>query len=369
MDFLRLLFDTSSFPARWYCGDWSPLHGWIHVVSDTAIWGAYTAIPITIIYFTRHRTDLPHPRVLLLFAAFIIACGTTHLIEAGIFWWPVYRLSAVAKATTAVVSWLTVVALFFVVPRVLRYPGLERLNQQLELANRDLDDFAYVVSHDLRAPLRGVHTLSEWIREEVGEAQPATMENLEELQRRVRRMDQLIQGVLAYSRAGRGGLTKEKVDTRALAEEVAGCIQPREGVFIEVRGTMPVVHASRTQLFQIFQNLLDNAVKYSAAEGGQVCVYAREAHAEWVFSVEDNGPGIAPRHHERIFKLFQRGHQENDPEAIGGMGLAIVKRLVEVQGGRTWVESQPGAGSTFHFSLPKNRSTPLEKQPEGTATC
>ena len=203
MDYLALLFDTTSFPPRWYCGNWSAFHGWVHIISDTAIWAAYTAIPITIIYFTRKRKDIPHPRVLFLFAAFIIACGSTHLIEAGIFWWPVYRVSAIAKATTAVVSWLTVIALFEVVPQVLRYPGLQKLNEQLQRANRDLDEFAHVVSHDLRAPLRGVHTLSEWIREELPDAPPETIEHVNELQRRVARMEQLIQGVLAYSRAGR----------------------------------------------------------------------------------------------------------------------------------------------------------------------
>lgn len=132
MEFFRKLLDTSDFPARWYCGVWTAGHGWLHIVSDLMIWGAYTAIPAVLAYFIIRRRDMPFPRVFLLFACFIYACGTTHFIEAMIFWWPMYRVSGVAKAATAIVSWATVAALIPITPRALALPGLKKVNEQLE---------------------------------------------------------------------------------------------------------------------------------------------------------------------------------------------------------------------------------------------
>jgi PAS domain S-box-containing protein len=131
-EFLTHLFSTDDFPARWYCGNWSAAHGWLHVLSDTAIWGAYTAIPLSIAYVARRKGDIPFPTVAWLFVAFIMACGLTHLVEAGIFWWPAYRLSGVMKLATALISWLTVLTLLRLLPAALDLPGLGQLNSQLQ---------------------------------------------------------------------------------------------------------------------------------------------------------------------------------------------------------------------------------------------
>lgn len=131
MDFLVQLIDTRDFPARWHCGNWSQVHGWVHVVSDLAIFGAYAAIPLVLIYFLVHRRDMVFPRVFWLFGLFIFACGTGHLIEASIFWNPWYRLAGLIKVLTAVVSWMTVVALFRIVPQVLKLPDLAVTNESL----------------------------------------------------------------------------------------------------------------------------------------------------------------------------------------------------------------------------------------------
>jgi PAS domain S-box-containing protein len=130
--FLRQIFDTSDFPARWHCGLWSEGHGWLHISSDLAIFGAYAAIPIALIYFIRQRRDMPFPPLIWLFAAFIFSCGFGHLIEATIFWQPWYRFSGLVKAFTAIVSWLTVVALVRLLPQALALPGLAQVNRQLE---------------------------------------------------------------------------------------------------------------------------------------------------------------------------------------------------------------------------------------------
>src|ERR1700687_1555178 len=111
MDWLSLLFDTSDFSPRWCCGNWTPAHGWLHILSDLGVWSAYVAIPAVLGYFLLRRKDLPFRMIFLLFGAFILACGTTHLMEAIIFWWPAYRFAGVIKLGTALVSWGTVLAL------------------------------------------------------------------------------------------------------------------------------------------------------------------------------------------------------------------------------------------------------------------
>jgi len=119
VEFVTRLFDTSDFPARWYCGNWSEGHGWLHILSDLGVWSAYVTIPLVLGFFILQRKDLPFRGIFILFGAFILACGTTHLMEAVIFWWPAYRLAGLIKLFTAVVSWATVFALVPIIPQAL----------------------------------------------------------------------------------------------------------------------------------------------------------------------------------------------------------------------------------------------------------
>ena len=137
--FFPALIDTSQFPPRWHCGEWSDLHGWTHIIADLLTWGAYTTIPFVLGYFALKRKDLHFSRILWLFGIFIFACGTVHLIEAIIFWWPIYHLSAVMKVTTAIASWGTVFALIPIAPRVMALPALAKTNERLknEIDERD----------------------------------------------------------------------------------------------------------------------------------------------------------------------------------------------------------------------------------------
>lgn len=149
LDFLSNLFDTSGFPPRWQCGSWTEAHGWLHILSDLGIWSAYFAIPCILVYFVLRRRDVPFSTIFWLFGAFILACGTTHLMEAIIFWHPVYRLAGVIKVFTAAVSWATVVALVPIVPKALAMRSPEELEQEvaarkkaelaLQQANADLE--------------------------------------------------------------------------------------------------------------------------------------------------------------------------------------------------------------------------------------
>ncbi len=132
MEWFKQVFDPSDFPARWYCGHWTDLHGWVHIISDLLVFGAYVAIPCVLTYFIRKRKDVPFTSLFLLFGGFIFSCGTVHLIEATIFWHPWYRLSGLIKVVTAVVSWATVFAMIPIIPKALSLPGLEKINQELE---------------------------------------------------------------------------------------------------------------------------------------------------------------------------------------------------------------------------------------------
>src|SRR3954467_1542799 len=134
-DFLTHLFDTSGFPPRWYCGDWTPGHGWLHIVSDLSVWSAYVAIPCVLGYFVVRRKDIPFRSIFWLFVAFILACGATHLMEAIIFWWPAYRLAGLIKLFTALVSWGTVIALIPVTPKALAMRSPEELEREIEARN------------------------------------------------------------------------------------------------------------------------------------------------------------------------------------------------------------------------------------------
>ena len=229
---------------------------------------------------------------------------------------------------------------------------LARSARALEASNRELDQFAYVASHDLKAPLRGIANLAAWIGEDLGElAQGDVKEHLDLLHGRVHRMEGLIDGILQYSRAGRVRDKPVRVEVGELVGEVVELIAPPAQVRIEVEEGMPVLQTERLPLQQVFMNLIGNAVKYARVSGPRVRVSARDAGGVWEFAVGDNGPGIAPEYHDRIFGIFQMLEARDTVEGTG-IGLSIVKKLVETRGGRVWVESEEGAGATFRFTWP-----------------
>jgi two-component system, LuxR family, sensor kinase FixL len=242
---------------------------------------------------------------------------------------------------------------------VLRAQELGRVNEsllaserQLQAANRELDDFATIVSHDLKAPLRGVATLAKWIETDYADKLDAEgRENLAEMVKRVARMDRMIEGILHYSRLGR---TEEKPEPVALDELVADVVQdlaPAAHVRVHVTPGLPVVYGEPVRLRQVFQNLIGNAIKYGDKAETDIRVEIADGGLFWQFSVVDNGPGIEERHFERIFKIFQTLAPKDKTDSTG-VGLALVKRIVERAGGRVWVKSRPGEGSTFHFTWP-----------------
>ncbi|HET9604224.1 MAG TPA: ATP-binding protein [Gemmatimonadales bacterium] len=235
--------------------------------------------------------------------------------------------------------------------------------QAAEAAVRDLDQFAYVASHDLKAPLRGIANLAQWVQDDLGDQLPAeSAEHLRLLQLRVHRMEALIEGILAYSRAGRVVRPAEAVDTGELVQEVLELMAPPAHVRIRVAPDMPTVPAERIPLQQVFMNLIGNAVKYAGAGRAEASVEVswRDGANAIEFSVRDDGPGIAPEFHERIWTIFQTLAPRDKVEGAG-VGLSLVKKIVESRGGNVSLDSAPGRGATFRFTWP---GTHQEDTPE-----
>ncbi|RKH73696.1 PAS domain-containing sensor histidine kinase [Corallococcus aberystwythensis] len=231
---------------------------------------------------------------------------------------------------------------------------LMRLTQALEQSNRELDQFAYVASHDLKAPLRGIANLAEWLKEEVGTNLTAeAQEFITRLHGRVHRMEALIDGILTYSRAGKVN-EPGPVDTGALIKEVVELLAPPPEVELTVQPGGPTVSAERVKLQQVFLNLIGNAIKFTRLHrpDPRIQVTWRDAGEQYEFTVADNGAGIAPEFHERIWGIFQTLESRDKVEGTG-IGLSVVRKIVETRGGRAWVDSVQGEGATFHFTWPK----------------
>jgi PAS domain S-box-containing protein len=234
-----------------------------------------------------------------------------------------------------------------------RTEELSHLTQVLRRTNAELDAFAYAASHDLRAPLRGIANLAQWIEEDLSsttELKPDTREMLALMRSRMHRMEALIEGILQYSRAGRVGVKIEAVDTRTLVQEVIDLLSP-DGAAFEL-GELPTFATTLLPLQQVFMNLIGNALKYANRPDPVVRIEAREAGSFYEFSVSDNGPGIPPEYQTKIWGIFQTLEARDRVEGTG-IGLSLVKKLVDANGGRAWVESTPGEGATFRFLWPK----------------
>ncbi|MBD3883886.1 PAS domain-containing protein [Phormidium tenue FACHB-886] len=540
------LFNTSFIPHG-HCYLWKPGLVGLHIASDLLIALAYYSIPLTLFYLVKQRRDLPFNWIFLLFCGFIVACGTTHLMEVWTLWHPVYWLSGALKAATASISVFTAAQMVPLVPKALALPSsaqlqeanqalqtqiserlkveaelkhyqtqleqlvadrtnqLEVSNQQMrsllireqqalaeaeaiyasapiglcvldrefryvrindylaeingisaaehigrtvrevlpdlgavqerifqqvvetgepilkqevhgtlpaqpeierdwlvsyyplkdeagevqginvtaqeitdrkraeqvladratELAdlnlilaqtmttlkerNQELDQFAYVVSHDLKAPLRAITSLSEWIEDDLeGQLPPENQQQLQLLRNRVQRMESLINGLLDYSRIGRREIETSSFSVQQLLEETVDSLSPPPS-FTIVIDPMPMLTGKRLLLSQVFSNLIGNAIKHHDRLDGKVRVSVQDQGDFYAFSVADDGAGIERQYFDRIFTIFQtlkaRDEQENT-----GIGLSIVKKIVETEGGFIQVESEVGQGTTFRFT-------------------
>ena len=225
--------------------------------------------------------------------------------------------------------------------------------EDLQKTNKELDQFAYVVSHDLKAPLRAIGNLSSWIEEDLGEAlKDDVRDNFEILKGRVERMENLINGILDYSRATRRAGEESIVPVELLIKDTIELLSPPANIKIEMDDDLPMVYTERTKLQQVFANLISNSIKHNDKAEGIVKITSSETNDFYEFAIEDNGPGIDKLYHDKIFVIFQV-LQARDQKENTGVGLAIVKKIIDEMEATIRIESDLGKGAKFIFTWPK----------------
>jgi signal transduction histidine kinase len=246
------------------------------------------------------------------------------------------------------------VVAFEVTEQVTARREAERLSQALAISNRELDQFAYVASHDLKAPLRGIASLSQWIEEGLGDKlDQEGRSQLEMLRRRVHRLQALIDGILEYSRAGRGRDQAEIVDVAALLGETRDLLAAQPDARITIGSPMPVFTTERVPLQQVLLNLVGNALKHAGRADVSIDITCEDDGGPFFhFIVADDGRGIAPQYHDRIWTIFTTLESRDKVEGTG-IGLSVVKKIVESRAGQVKVQSDEGRGAAFHVFWPK----------------
>ncbi|NNE91078.1 MAG: HAMP domain-containing histidine kinase [Verrucomicrobiales bacterium] len=360
------LFDTTDFPPRWECGTWTQAHGWTHIISDFLIFLSYLAIPIVIAALIRKRR-LPFPSIAWLFVAFIFFCGLTHLIEANIFFWPVYRFSALIKVITAVVSVATVIAMIRLSPKFMALPEMalviskmRRSQKILDQRNDEMNQLVSIVAHDLRSPLVTVNGFVDHLRDSIKkEADPEEIEHcLSRIENAAFSMDSLIADILVHSRIRSPEHISdlEEINLTDIANEVVDRYATRaeqQGFELEVEGILPTVIGDHQEMTRVLENLVGNGLKYGkGVEGRPSKIVIRQVETNKPdtveISVRNFGEEIEPAYRKKIFELFERLDRK---EKGSGVGLASVKKIVEAYSGAVQVVTPEGGGADFRFTL------------------
>ncbi|MGJ3260815.1 MAG: sensor histidine kinase [Rhodospirillales bacterium] len=411
---IEYLFGAASFMPHGYCLLWRPDLVALHAVSDALIFLAYASIPAALVVLVRKRPDIEHRSTVVLFATFILACGFTHLMGMLTLWQPMYGLQGLVKALTAIVSVLVAVAIWPLLPKLLKVPSpsslqalnadLEKVNadlkreiaeheatlvelrdmrreledrvgartrelnaayRDLERVNDDLSTFVHVASHDLKEPLRGIRQYAEIVADD--HADTLNEQGRKDICAIIRLADRsvdLINSLRDYSRAGNTDEAVEDVDLGSVLNEALDNLQPviREtGMQVDVPRKLPVLRCARAHALALMQNLISNAAKHHGPRPPFVRVEA-DAAADGTVSivVSDNGPGIPREMEEDIFKMFRRLADPRDSAERGhpgdgarstGMGLAIVKRIVERYNGTVNLRPSADGGAVFELLL------------------
>jgi signal transduction histidine kinase len=239
----------------------------------------------------------------------------------------------------------------------------DQLVRELAGVNRELNDFASIVSHDLKAPLRAIGSLAGWLVTDYSDKfddQGREQANL--LINRVKRLDSLVGCIFEYSRAGCAHEERTEVNLNRLVSNVTDMLSPPENITIVVEDALPTVVCQKARFEQVFQNLLSNAIKFMDKPAGEIRVGCAVEGEYWKFSVADNGPGIEEKYFERVFKLFETLKSRDSSESTG-FGLALVKKIVEMYGGSVWLESQVGRGSVFYFTVKRDAAYDSRRLP------
>ncbi|MDT0558974.1 ATP-binding protein [Ichthyenterobacterium sp. W332] len=227
----------------------------------------------------------------------------------------------------------------------------ESLLKRLEKSNDELQEYAHIVSHDLKSPLRSIDALVSWLKEDnKDKLDDASLKNLNLIETTLEKMEQLISDVLNYSSVAADNNEPVEVNIQVLVEDLLKILFIPDHIKVILKGDLPVLTGDHTKLQQVFQNLISNAVKFNDKEKGIIEIDAADKGEFYKFSIKDNGIGIEPQFHDKVFKIF---HALNKNKDSSGIGLSIVKKIVNLHDGKIWLESEPQVGTTFYFTLKK----------------
>jgi PAS domain S-box-containing protein len=254
-------------------------------------------------------------------------------------------------------------AVIDITDRKLSELSLRDNNQQLQRSNRDLEDFAYIASHDLKTPLDGIKRAALWLEEDLHDLSDDSRQLLGLMRSRINRMERLLDDLLTYSRVGRTGTAATEGRLADIVDSIIEVLHPPAHIKVRTEGELAVIITAGAQLEQVLRNLINNAIKHHDKANGEVVLYAQRVGDFVEFVVHDDGPGILPRFHEKIFELFQTLKRRDEADSTG-MGLAIVKKLIERQNCRITVHSQgDGTGTDFRFQWPTSSAVNYVKEP------
>jgi chemotaxis family two-component system sensor kinase Cph1 len=383
-EFFFKIFDSNNWPARWHCGLWTPFHGWLYIVSNLVIAAAYFSIPLLLFYLIKKAGNrLPFQNVFWLFVLFIMACGFTHVFDALMFWYPVYRVSALMLAITAMISTAAVIGLYKVLPHALllkspayleqvihqRTSELEAANKILIQTNNELeeakttmekllklkDEFISVVSHELKTPVTSLKLYTELLSAKGFQPATGTDAVYSKMNGQIQKLTKLINDLLDTTRLDQGLLEYQEENFRldeTLKEIIEQVQLSTAHELIEVEIQPVNVHADKLRIEQVISNILTNAVKFSHGQD-KIHISLLCADKMAICKIRDFGKGIPKAEWENVFKKYYRVEQQNSHTFPGlGLGLFVVRNIIENHNGKVWLESEVDKGSTFYFSLP-----------------